>query len=386
MTPQARVAAAIDVLDRILGGHPAEKTLTTWARKNRYAGSKDRAALRDLVYDALRQRRSSAHMGGGQTGRALMIGQLRLQGRDPADVFTSEGYAPSFLTEAERATHPTLTQASEAEQLDCQDWVLPLMRAALQDQTAETLARLRCRAAVFLRANTAKTTRDAAIEALSAEDVVGAAHPLSPTAIEVTQNARRVRQTQAFQTGCVELQDAASQAVVDALCAKVSQGSVLDYCAGGGGKALALAAYGLQVTAHDADPARMKDLPDRAARAETPIQIDPAPSGPFDAVLCDAPCSGSGAWRRQPEAKWRLTPEALEDLCATQDSILDEAHRLVANGGILAYATCSLFAEENAQRIAAFLQRNTGWKCLSKRQFTPLDGADGFFIALLRRT
>lgn len=386
MTPQARVAAAIDVLDRILDGQPAEKTLTTWARKNRYAGSKDRAALRDLVYDALRQQRSSAHMGGDVTGRGLMIGQLRLQGRDPSEAFTGEGYAPAPLTEAESAFRPSLSQATEATQLDCQDWVLPLMRAALGDQTNEVLDLLRSRATVFLRTNTAKTTRDAAIKALAAEEVGAVPHPLSPTAIEVTQNARRVRHTQAFQTGLVELQDAASQAVVDTLCTKVPTGRVLDYCAGGGGKALAIAANGLGVTAHDADPARMNDLPERAGRAGTPIDIDPAPKGTFDAVLCDAPCSGSGAWRRQPEAKWRLTPDALENLCATQDSILDDARSFVRAGGVLAYATCSLFAEENTQRIEAFLQRNSDWKCLFERQFTPLDGADGFFVALMGRT
>lgn len=385
MTPQARVAAAIDVLDRILDGQAVEKTLTSWARKNRYAGSKDRAAVRDLVYDAVRQQRSSHYMGGALSGRGLMLGQLRLQDKDPSEMFTGQGYAPPPLTTGETAHQATLSEAPDAVQLDCQDWVLPFVRESLSGNAADVLAELRRRAPVFLRANIARTTREDALDGLRTEEIEAAPHPLSPTAMEVTQNARRLRQTEAYQTGLVELQDAASQAVVDALCARSGQGRVLDYCAGGGGKALALAAQGAQVTAHDADPARMKDLPERAARAQTPVQVDFDPKGPFDTVLCDAPCSGSGAWRRQPEAKWRLTPEMLEALCATQDTILDKAQGLVGPSGTLAYATCSLFGQENGQRVKAFVERHRDWTCDFERQFTPLDGADGFYVALLQR-
>lgn len=386
MTPQARVEAAIDVLDRILEGHSAEKTLTTWARKNRYAGSKDRAALRDLVYDALRQKRSSAHMGGSLSGRGLMLGQLHLQGVDPKSVFTGQGYAPTPLSDAEASHQAALETAPDAVRFDCQDWLFPLLQSALDQQAALVLETMRTRAPVFLRSNDIKGTRDNAIKALAEEDIQAERHPLSQTAIQVTENARRVHLSKAYQTGLVELQDAASQAVADALGAHILQGSVLDYCAGGGGKALALAAKGLQLTAHDAVPERMKDLPDRAARAGTPVTIETAPSEMFDAVLCDAPCSGSGAWRRQPEAKWRLNSDDLQSLMATQDDILDQAIQNVRPGGLLAYATCSLFDEENGHRIDAFCLRHQGWEPIQKRQFTPLEGGDGFFIAILRRS
>lgn len=385
MTPNARVAAAIDVLESILAGHPGEKTLTTWARKNRYAGSKDRAALRDLVFDALRQLRSSAHVGGSLSGRGVMIGQLRLQNIDPASVFTGQGYAPSALSDEELAQGATLEQAPDAIRLDCQDWLLLLFRASLKEQTDAVLSRLRTRAPVFVRVNGAQGTLAEAMDALAAEDIASQAHPLSPLALEITQNPRRLRQSTAFLSGLVELQDVASQAVVDIFCNAVPQGDVLDFCAGGGGKSLALAAQSLRVVAHDIDAKRMGDIPERAARAGVEIPLIADPIGPYDAVLCDAPCSGSGAWRRQPDAKWRLTPEALEALNETQDAILDQACGLVKTGGVLGYATCSLLKDENDARTDAFLGRHPDWTLLLRHQFTPLDGGDGFFIALLAR-
>lgn len=216
-----------------------------------------------------------------------------------------------------------------------------------------------------------------------------APHPLSPTALEVLQGARRVAASRSYRDGLIELQDAASQAVADAL-PLAPGGRVLDYCAGGGGKALAIAARAdVEVIASDADPARMRDLPARAARAGAAIrmaaQAELAALGPFDLVLCDAPCSGSGAWRRSPEARWRLTPDRLAALLKTQAAILDRAAALVAPGGVLAYATCSLLAEENAGQVARFLDRTPGWSCRRDRTLTPLDGGDGFYFAHLTR-
>jgi 16S rRNA (cytosine967-C5)-methyltransferase len=381
VTPGARIAAAIAVLDRIAAGEAAERALTNWARGSRYAGSGDRAAVRDLVFDALRRWRSSAVLGGGETGRARMIGLLRGAGRDPAAVFTGAGHAPAPLTPAEASPPRALT---EEEALDVPAWLAPALRASLGADFAPVMARLRDRAPVFLRVNAARGGREAAVAALAAEGVVARPHPLSPWALEVTAGARRVTATAAFREGLVEVQDAASQAVMAAL--PVAPGMrVLDYCAGGGGKALALAASGARVTAHDANPARMRDLPARAARAGARIAVAP----PFDPggwplVLADAPCSGSGAWRRQPEAKWRLTGAGLDRLCALQDAVLDAAAGHVAPGGTLAYATCSLLSAENEARVAAFLARHPGWRPEVWRRWTPLDGGDGFFLACLR--
>jgi 16S rRNA (cytosine967-C5)-methyltransferase len=236
-----------------------------------------------------------------------------------------------------------------------------------------------------VRVNTAKVARARAAETLLAEGIASAENPLCDTALTLTDVARRLRGSACFRDGWVELQDAASQAVAAALPAARL---CLDYCAGGGGKALAMAAQpGRIVHAHDADPGRMKDLAVRAARAGADVfQLSPAQveeKAPFDLVLCDAPCSGSGAWRRSPEAKWSFTGARLEELCRTQDAILDRAAGLVGPGGCLAYATCSLLRAENEDRISAFLDRNPGWTCRLQRRFDLGAAGDGFYTAHL---
>ncbi len=386
MTPGARIAAAIEILDAVLDGVPAEKVLTGWARGHRFAGAKDRAAIRDHVFDALRCLRSCAWLGGAETGRGIMLGQVRAAGLDPAALFTGEGYAPPPLAAEE--TGAKLDTAPRAVRLDMPDWLMPLLDAGLGADAEPVAEVLRTRAPVFLRVNVARTDRAAAQAALAEDAITAVPHPLSPTALEVTGNPRRVQQSRAYAEGLVELQDAASQAVCDALEAGPGL-RVLDYCAGGGGKALSLAARGADVTAHDADPARMRDLPARAARAGASIAVAGADGAsqraPYDLVLCDVPCSGSGSWRRAPDAKWRLTPERLAELVQLQAGILDSAAPLVAPGGVLAYVTCSLLAEENTDQTAALLARlPAGWTLLDEHALTPLDGGDGFYLARLR--
>lgn len=385
MTPAARVQAAIEVLDAILSGTPAEQALTRWSRASRFAGSKDRAAVRDHVFDALRRRRSFAALGGAETGRGLMIGAERARGGDFA-TFAGVPYGPSPLGEDE-AVVPDLTAQPDAVKHDLPDWLWPLFEQGLGEQAGPVALALTDRAEVFLRVNLRKTDVAGAIAALHKDGITAEPHPLSPTALRVTENARRVAQSAAYTQGLVELQDAASQAVCDAV-SWPEGGSVLDYCAGGGGKTLALA--GRQdgaFTAHDANARRMKDLPARAERAGVRVEVlSSVPEGRrFDLVLCDVPCSGSGSWRRAPEGKWLLTPEKLEQVCAIQAQILDTAKDLVSEGGELAYATCSVLPQENAAQVQAFLARTPGWALVSERQFLPSDGGDGFYIARLNR-
>lgn len=389
MTPDARIATAALLLDQIIGGEPAEKVLTTWARKSRFAGSKDRAAIRDHVFDALRCRRSYAVLGGAETGRGLMVGHLLAQGRDPAEVFTGGGHAPTPLSAAELKAMQrdpfALNDHPPAVANDMPDWVWPHLTAAFADQAAPVAQALRHRAPVFLRVNTRKTTPSQAQQALAEDGIATAPHPLAATALEVTENPRRVAQSRAYLDGWVELQDAASQAVCAAL--PLADGmSVLDYCAGGGGKTLALAGRAeARFTAHDAHPARLSDLPERARRAGVRVTISDRPKGRFDLVLCDVPCSGSGAWRRSPEGKWTLDPEGLSGLNTTQDQILETAAGLTADTGVLAYATCSVFRQENQDRVADFLSRHPDWQLAQDHQWTPLDGGDGFYLACLTR-
>ncbi len=391
MTPAARVAAAIELLDQVIGGAPAEKTLTRWARANRYAGSKDRVAIRDHVFDALRCLKSFAAQGGAksgaETGRAVMIGALRAQSIDPASFFTGEGYAPAALSEPEQEFVPDTPD--ELTELDCPSWLAPQLRASLGADFAPVMSALRQRAPVFLRVNRVKSDVPGAMAALESEGIVARPHSLSPNALEVIENARRIRASRAYLDGLVELQDAGSQAIIDQI-EITGDMRILDYCSGGGGKSLALAGRGAKnLFAHDINPARLRDLPKRAERAQALVQIlsneEVQNAAPFDLVLADVPCSGSGTWRRAPDEKWRLSAEKLDELCAVQAGILDEISARVRPGGSIAYVTCSLLECENEAQTDAFLRRHGEWELTVKTRLNPLDGGDGFYLALLRR-
>jgi len=382
MTPAARAAAAIEILDRILAGQPAEAALIRWARASRFAGSGDRAAVRDLVFDALRRLRSRAALGGAMTGRGLLLGMCREEGTDPASLFTGERHAPAVLTEAERAAG---RDPAPDEALDLPDWLWPLWQAGLGADAGPVARAMRDRAPVWLRVNLRRGDPAGAAAALAAQDIATQPHPALSTALRITHGARRLSASNAYRQGLVEPQDLSPQMACALLPA---QDSLLDYCAGGGGKALALAARGAgPVTAHDIDAARMADLPARAARAGVDIRLA-APgqvSGRFATVLADVPCSGSGTWRRSPDAKWRLVPDDLARLTALQGRILDQAADFVADGGHLAYMTCSVLPCENDAQLRAFLGRNPRFEPVLARDFSPLAASDGFYLALMRR-
>ncbi|WP_226688428.1 RsmB/NOP family class I SAM-dependent RNA methyltransferase [Ruegeria arenilitoris] len=385
MTPAARIQASIEILDQILSGMPVEKSLTNWARRSRFAGSKDRAAVRDHVFDALRCQRSYAALGGADTGRGLMIGALRASGERPEDLFTGARHAPAVLSECEvrRDFH------SDAESLDIPEWLWPRFQSSLGDQAVAVARALQHRAPVHLRVNLVKTDVAFASKSLAAEDITAAPHPTCETALEVTQGARKIAQSRTYAMGLVELQDAASQAVVAALNLRPGM-RVLDYCAGGGGKSLALAAHqGVEVFAHDVNAGRMRDLPARAERAGVRIQIVSTDKleqqKPFDVILADAPCSGSGSWRRAPAGKWALTESRLQELTGIQSNILDKLSTMVAPGGVLAYATCSMLEDENGAVVASFLRANPEWSEEFRKTWFVSHGADGFFTAHLTR-
>ncbi|MEO0401118.1 MAG: RsmB/NOP family class I SAM-dependent RNA methyltransferase [Pseudomonadota bacterium] len=384
MTPGARIAAAIGVLDAVAAGQPAEQALTRWGRASRYAGSKDRAAVRDHVFDALRNWRSDAVRGGGTSGRARMIGRCRADGSDLDALFDGVGHAPDPLSAAEQAggSDPTETGA----RWNLPDWILPQFTASLGAVAEETALALCARAPITLRVNVARTTLSQAQQALAKDGITTAVNPRAETALSVSEGARKVRMSTAYLDGLVELQDASSQAATLSLPVR---GTALDYCAGGGGKSLALAAQGWAVTAHDIDARRMRDLAERAARGGHDIALCAtdklAEKGPFDLVFCDAPCSGSGAWRRSPDAKWNLTQDRLDELSAMQRDVLDAGRALVAPGGQLVYATCSVLGAENDAQIAAFLERHPEWSVSATHSWCIDAHGDGFFAAQLTR-
>lgn len=384
MTPGARVAAAIEILDLIIAGQPGEAALTRWARSSRFAGSGDRAAIRDYVYDALRHWRSDAVRGGGQTGRARMIGRLRAQGADIEALFTGLGHAPAPLTAEEAAAGAAPDAIGDL--WDMPDWLLAPLRDSLGAEAEATAQALTGRAPLTLRVNTARTDVARAQAKLREDGVETVPNPRAATALTVTEGPRRLRNARAYLDGLVEVQDSAGQAAILSI---PGTGTALDFCAGGGGKALGLAAQGWSVSGHDIDVARMRDLPERAQRGGHDIaQIHPnviEKAGLFDLVFCDAPCSGSGTWRRTPEAKWALSPARLEALCAMQSQVLDAAIAHVKSGATLIYATCSVLRCENMDQIDAFTARHPDWQVMHSEKWGVDAWGDGFFAAHLRR-
>ena len=404
MRPAARVAAAAEVLDVWLAGSERmEAILRRWGRENRYAGSKDRRAIADIAYDCLRRRRSFGWLAGGaETGRALALGRVISEAGDLERTFTGEAHDPAQLTadEAARAAEiaamgpeAALAEAPEAVRLDMPDWIAPSLRQSLGDDLAASMAALAGRAPVDLRVNWLKGDWAAAIASLAenAPQLVGEAVEGAPDAIRLPSGAR-VTSHPAYLNGLVELQDAASQAGA-ALAAPKPDETILDYCAGGGGKALAFASLtggGARIVAHDVEPRRMADLPERAARAGAVIERLATPDltaleGDCDLVFVDAPCSGSGTWRRDPESKWRLTKARLATLLKSQREALEAAVRYVKPGGRLAYATCSVLSEENEAQAAAFGQLHPDLKLVETRAWLPTGVGDGFFCAVFHR-
>jgi len=395
MTPAARLSAAADILDTLDYSRLVDPQLKGWARRNRFAGSGDRRAIADRVYTCLRMRRSCSVLGNGTSGRALVLGSLVTDESfsiDEIAVLCTGGYGLEALTDKERSSLQTsLPPVSDAERLDWPDWLIEQARSVFGERTGKELNALRYRAPLDVRVNTLKTTIKNAQNALEGEGFEVQAVPLCETALRLPFSTRIVG-TAAWHDGLIEPQDAASQAV--ALFSKAKPGEkVLDYCAGAGGKTVALAAMMQNqgvLLAHDVDAKRMTDLLDRAKkcgatviRLKTQAQIS---ESACDTVLVDAPCSGSGSWRRDPLGKWRLTPERLDALHMSQREALENAARFVKVGGLLTYATCSILPSENREQVAWFAEQHPEFVLEDTLNLWPArDDCDGFFAARFRR-
>ncbi|HEY0164832.1 MAG TPA: RsmB/NOP family class I SAM-dependent RNA methyltransferase [Sphingomicrobium sp.] len=389
MTPAARLQAAIEILDEVIAsaredGPPADIIVTRYFKTRRYAGSGDRRAVRELVFRAIR--RSAERP---DSGRAAMLGltaddaelvELFGQVRGPAAIADAEPASPA-------AAVPSWLEAAVSPLIERSEWPALLDRAPLD-----------------LRVNAARATRDE----LLARFPGAVPTRVSPWGLRLPPDTR-VDDHPAFVDGLVEVQDEGSQLIALA-CAPAAGSRIVDLCAGGGGKSLALAAAapGAQILATDTNRSRLSKLPPRAEKAgaaietrllDTPRELaglaDWAESA--DIVLVDAPCSGSGTWRRNPEGRWRLSPERLDRLVTTQARLLDIGAELVRPGGVLVYAVCSILTAEGEAQAAAFLARRSSWVA----QATPIDagrsngvgrllvpgqdGTDGFFVARLGR-
>ena len=379
MRASGRLSAAIQVLDDFFRRPaPLKTVLADWARDNRYAGAKDRAWISGLCLDALRRRNSLAQAMGEESARALALGVMGLLWRAPdlAEIAAEEPHGPGALTQAEAAV---LLSRQEGEILpaaplhmagDFPEWLSVHVRRAFGARAAEVMAGFAARADIDLRLNVLKTEPEKALKAL--KSVRGEAVPILTTAARIaappaSERAAAVTVIPAFNKGWVEVQDLGSQ-IAAAAAGNVRGAQVLDYCAGGGGKTLALAAMmenAGQLYAYDRDARRLKPLYHRARRAGVRnLQIRSPSEGSvlddlkdkMDVVFVDAPCTGAGTWRRHPDTKWRLTPQQLERRMAEQDAVLAEAAAYVKPGGRMVWATCSFLMEENEDRLAAFFK------------------------------
>jgi 16S rRNA (cytosine967-C5)-methyltransferase len=389
VTPAARLQAAIEILDHVSAsahedGPPADSIVTRYFKTRRYAGSKDRRAVRELVFRAIR--RSAERP---ESGRSAVLG---LAQDEPAllDLF-GQTRGPEPVRDGETAAAAGLVP----------EW-LTLELSLLV--TPEEWPALLERAPVDLRVNVARTSRDA----LLAQFPEGRPTPISPCGIRLAPDSR-IDDHPAFEGGLFEVQDEGSQLIAAACEPKDER--ILDLCAGAGGKSLALAAAApnARILASDSNRARLSKLPSRAERARASIEtrlLNPPNElqqledwrGEADLVLVDAPCSGSGTWRRNPEGRWRLTPDRLDRLATVQERLLDVAAELVRPGGRLVYAVCSLLSREGAGQIERFLDRHSSWisedtaipagrQDGAGRLLTPgHDRTDGFFVARFRRS
>ena len=423
-----RVAAAIEILTDIFTQHrPSSEALKDWGKAHRFAGSTDRHAIGTLVYDVLRRRNTaSARMGDGRP-RALALGVLRdVWNMSVSEIETlcTEQFGPGVLSAKEKTALARELRDDMPSHIrgDYPEWLEPSLVAVFGERAAEEGAALSMRAPIDMRVNTLKASREQLLEAFAKHNAI--AGPLSPLCVRIESPTHETRNVNvevepAHGLGWFEVQDAASQ--VAAMLSGVQPGeSVIDICAGAGGKTLALAAMMKgkgRLVAHDQDKHRLRPIFERVTRSGAMnieiVAADEAEKistmGGFDCVLIDAPCTGSGAWRRKPDAKWRLQPKQLEQRQKDQRDVLEQGAALVKAGGRLVYITCSVLSEENSAQVKAFLSRNKNFKIIPYTEqwkhtiggeppisadgsantllLTPAQhGVDGFYIAVMQKT
>jgi 16S rRNA (cytosine967-C5)-methyltransferase len=407
MTPAARLSAAIELIGTIDSERvPAAKALKEWGTAHRYAGSGDRAAIAGLVWDVLRRRASSAWLMEDDTPRARVLGMLKLErgmGVDAIAALCDSGrFAPEPLADKERAALAarSLDGAPAPVAGDYPDWLDGYLAKVFGDDRVAEAAAMASRAPLDLRVNTLKAKREKILHSLAH---LGAAETLwSPTGlrIELGADARNpgIHAEEDFIKGAVEVQDEGSQLATLFSAAKPGE-QVIDLCAGAGGKTLALAAMMQgkgRLIATDSDKRQLAPIHERLSRAGVHNADVRTPKGEGDTlsdvkasadlVLIDAPCTGTGTWRRNPDAKWRMRPGALEVRLKDQIEVLDRASGLVKSGGRIAYITCSVLPPENGEQVEAFVARHPGFAVVPPEQTASVlwDKAEAFAAAAMR--
>ncbi len=423
-----RLSAAIDVLTEVeTRRRPVSEALKSWGQANRFAGAGDRAAIGNLVYDALRRRASHAAMMGDDTPRSLVLAvAVRDWGEDPealSQSFAADAHAPAPLTETEvarlRADAPDMPPHAAA---DVPEWLAPSLQRAFGGDWVEEGRGFTDRPSLDLRVNTLKSSRERVLKSLARFNPEPTA--IAPLGVTMPAGARDARTPnvttdEGYLKGWFEVQDQGSQIVAGLANARAGD-QVLDLCAGAGGKTLALAAAMEnrgQIFAYDSDRARLAPIYDRLKRnGARNVQVRaPEPNaladlaGRMDRVVVDAPCTGTGTWRRRPDIKWKLTPELLAQRLADQSAVLNQAVGFLKPGGQLVYITCSILPQENDDQVRALLATSANLAAIPAAEawqaafgstiptglatemggvvLTPRrTGTDGFYCIVLRRT
>jgi 16S rRNA (cytosine967-C5)-methyltransferase len=431
MTPAARLSAIIEILsDLDQRPRPLNEALRDWAISHRFAGSGDRAAIGAMVHDALRKRSSSRWQMDSDSARATAIGMMRRTGRaatldDIRALCSGERFAPEPLSADEEAAWQgrDVAKAPAHVRGDYPEWLAPSLEGVFGGDSASEGAALAERAPLDIRVNTLKTMRLKTLPALAEYEAAAGLH--SPDAIRLPPRAdgkiKPVQSDPLYLKGMIEIQDEGSQLVARLADARPGQ-QILDLCAGGGGKSLALAAAMNnkgQIYATDADQRRLAPIHERMARAGARnIQVRTPRGGQpplddlanrMDIVFVDAPCTGTGTWRRNPDAKWRMRPTSLEQRVKEQQEVIQKAAEMTSVEGVLFYVTCSLLPEENDQQMTRFAESGgKQWQPVDLKDtamfrsmptlatavrrtshglmLTPLKtGTDGFYVAAMRR-
>lgn len=426
MRPAARIQSAIEILDLVFEGkRPADSLIGDYFKARRYAGSKDRRAITERVYSILRKKAKLSWLAEQlqitETARTFALIDCVLRDEDIETIFVEGQYNPAPLHGKEEDVAPFLeaidiSAAPRSVRLEFPSWLENDLEESLGDDFDNVLNALNEEAPLDLRINTLHPDAKKAASLLAEENVVTEAGPYSPVCLR-SQKKVKLGGLKSYQDGLIDIQDEGSQLIALLTQAKGCD-MVMDFCAGGGGKTLALAAEMEnegQLYALDISSTRLYKMKKRVERAGAkniflhPIKAENDPwlksfESRVDRMLIDAPCSGIGAWRRNPENRWKMTSELLEDLLGRQERILQSSAHLVKQGGRLIYATCSLLKRENEDQIAKFLKENDNYSIVpigdvwAERFETacPFEGdfmtmrpdlhkSDGFFCAILER-